>query len=273
MRLNDYKKSAAKIKRISGGFKPEVLLILGSGLGKTAELISSPQIIPYARIPGFRTSTAPGHAGRLIMGTLGGRRVAAMQGRMHFYEGYSYEEVAFPVRVFKLLGVKTMVITNAAGGVNKGFRCGDLMMITDHISFNLKSPLTGPNITEFGPRFPDMTYAYSPELRESAEKTALRCGIELQKGVYYYTTGPQYETPAEIAAVRSLGGDAVGMSTVPEVITANQCGIKTLAFSLISNMAAGMLDKPLTESEVLETAAASSQSFTNLIVGVIEDME
>ena len=267
-----YQKSAALVKERSGGFAPEAALVLGSGLGGTANLIEDAVIIPYGEIPGFYSATAPGHAGRLILGTLGGRKVAAMQGRMHHYEGRSYEEVVFPIGVFRLLGAKTLIVTNAAGGVNEAFRVGDLMLIRDHISFNLRSPLIGENLPQFGPRFPDMTHIYPEALRHTARKAASELGLTLREGVYFYCTGPQYETPAEIRAVRLLGGDAVGMSTVPEAIAARHCGMNTLGISLITNMAAGILDVLLSEQEVLDAAAEASKRFTALVLRCLEGL-
>ncbi len=230
---------------------PAIGMILGSGLGGIAEKIENPVVIPYGDIPHFCRSTAPGHKGQLVYGSLGGAAVICMQGRLHYYEGHHMADMILPIRVMKLLGVRTLIVTNAAGGINLDFQVGDLMLIEDHINLMGRNPLIGPNAPEFGPRFCDMTYAYTPALRQIARETARELDIDLRQGVYLACTGPSYETPAEIRAFRILGADAVGMSTVPEVIAASHCGMEVLAFSLITNMAAGVLDQPLTEEEVI----------------------
>lgn len=268
----DYQKSADVIRNRSEDFRPEVLLILGSGLGFLGDLCKDPVRIAYAEIPGFSVSTAPGHTGQLVLGELGGKRVAVMQGRVHYYEGYSMQDITYPVRTAQLLGASKLVVTNAAGGLNEKFSAGDIMLITDHIKMFDESPLRGPNIREFGPRFNDMTHTYTKELREKAILVSERLGMKLQQGVYMHFPGPQYETPAEIHMARVLGADAVGMSTVPEVIAARHCGLDILGFSLISNLAAGILDKPLSEEEVLEAAAAAKDRFSALILGCLEAM-
>jgi len=268
--FEDYQRSADVIRTRAGGFRPEVFLILGSGLGYLGDLCTNAVRIDYADIPGFAVSTAPGHSGRLVLGELAGRRVCIMQGRVHSYEGLSPEEIAFPVRVARLLGASAFIVTNAAGGVNAGFSAGDIMLIEDHIKLFGESPLRGVNLAEFGPRFNDMTHTYTKALREKALGVAARLGTSLRRGVYMYFPGPQYETPAEIRAARALGADAVGMSTVPEVIAARHCGMEILGFSLISNLAAGMLDQPLSEEEVLEAAAAAKERFSALILGCLE---
>ena len=215
---------------------PTVAVVLGSGLGQLAQRIANPLTIPYSQIPHFKTSTAVGHKGNLIIGTLGGKTIAAMQGRFHYYEGYTMEEVTLPIRVLATLGVKTVMVSNAAGAINPHFKVGDLMVIEDHISF-MPNPLIGPNNEEFGPRFPDMTEAYSRRLRQVAKNAAEALGVSLRHGVYLAETGPSYETPAEYRMYRLLGGDAVGMSTVPEVIVARHCGIEVFGISVITNQA------------------------------------
>lgn len=254
------------------GSAPEIALVLGSGLGDMAEEAESKTVIDYKDIPNFPVSTVQGHKGRLVFGTIRGKKVVFMQGRFHFYEGYGMEEVVFPIWVFKALGVKKLVVTNAAGGVNTNFKPGDLMLINDHINYTNNNPLIGPNIEEFGPRFPDMSEAYSKEMTDVVRRCAKAVDIKLQEGTYIFLTGPSYETPAEIKACRILGADAVGMSTVPEVITANHCGIMTIGISCITNMAAGILDQPLNHKEVMETADRVKDNFTKLIKSVIESI-
>lgn len=260
-----YEESAAYLRGQIGDFRPEVLMILGSGLGFLADELERPIRVPYGQIPHFKPSTAPGHKGQFVFGTLEGKPVAVMQGRMHFYEGYSLQEVTYAVRVLRLLGAEKLIVTNAAGCVNKDWTAGTLMLITDHIKLCLESPLRGENLPEFGPRFPDASTVYTPEYREIARQAARELDIPLKEGVYFYLPGPQYETPAEIRAVRALGADAVGMSTVPEAIVARHCGMKILGLSLLTNMAAGILDQPLSEQEVLDAAAAASRQFSQLV--------
>ena len=260
-----YEESAAYLRGQIGDFRPEVLMILGSGLGFLADELERPIRVPYGQIPHFKPSTAPGHKGQFVFGTLEGKPVAVMQGRMHFYEGYSLQEVTYAVRVLRLLGAEKLIVTNAAGCVNKDWTAGTLMLITDHIKLCLESPLRGENLPEFGPRFPDASTVYTPEYRGIARQAAQELGIPLKEGVYFYLPGPQYETPAEIRAVRALGADAVGMSTVPEAIVARHCGMKILGLSLLTNMAAGILDQPLSEQEVLDAAAAASRQFSQLV--------
>ncbi len=249
--------------------RPRIGLILGSGLGDLAEQMTEAVAVPYGEIPHLPHSTVMGHKGRLIAGKLAGVPVWAMQGRIHYYEGYSMLEVVRPVRVLRELGVATLIVTNAAGGLNPAFRPGDLMLITDHINLFGANPLLGPNEDAFGPRFPDMTYAYDPELRAVARSVAEREGVSVQEGVYMGLSGPTYETPAEIRAFRTLGADAVGMSTVPEVIAARHMGVRVLGISCISNMAAGMLPQPLNHIEVMETTARVAREFVRLIKGVV----
>ncbi|NNU84082.1 purine-nucleoside phosphorylase [Geobacillus sp. BMUD] len=251
---------------------PKIGLILGSGLGVLADEIEEAVRIPYEEIPGFPVSTVEGHAGRLVYGRLEGATVVAMQGRFHYYEGYSLQEVTFPIRVMKALGVRELIVTNAAGGVNERFQPGDFMIISDHINLLGTNPLIGPNDPELGPRFPDMTEAYSRRLRELAKETAARLSVRVHEGVYVANTGPSYETPAEIRMVRTLGGDAVGMSTVPEVIVARHAGMEVLGISCISNMAAGMSDSPLHHDEVVETAERVKTDFLRLVKAIVAEM-
>ena len=232
----------------------EIGVILGSGLGDYVEALEDAKYVDYKDVPGFPHSTAPGHAGRWWTGKLHGKRVCMMQGRFHAYEGWTMEEVTMPVRVMSLLGVKTLFVTNAAGGVNLNFSQGCLMIISDFINMSGKNPLTGPNLSEFGVRFPDMTHAYDVELIKLCEQQAEKLGVEVQKGVYMWMNGPCYETPAEIRMARICGADAVGMSTVPETIVARHCGMRVLGVSCITNMAAGILDVILDEQEVIEGA-------------------
>jgi len=267
-----YQESADYIKEKIGDFIPKVAMVLGSGLGFLGDVVESPTAIPYGEIPHFKASTAPGHAGRLVFGTLAGRNVAVMQGRMHHYEGYDYDEVSYAVRVLRLLGCDTLIVTNAAGCVRTDWQAGDLMLITDHIKMFSESPLRGANLPEFGVRFPDASHLYTVRLQETARRAAAELSIPLREGVYFYCYGPQYETPAEIRAVRALGGDAVGMSTAPEVITANHCGMEVLGFTLLSNMAAGILDQPLSEQEVLDAAAAAKDKFSRLVLACLEKL-
>lgn len=270
--LMQYIESATAIRASLGSFAPEILLILGSGLSWLGDTVEDPVKVHFADIPHFRRPTAPGHPGRLIFGTLQGRRVAVMQGRLHRYEGYDFAEIAFPVRVLRLLGAEKLIVTNAAGAVNLDFQAGDLMLITDHIKLIGDSPLRGPDLPEFGPRFPDATHLYDPDLCQAARDVAAELEIPLREGVYMYMPGPQYETPAEIRAIRSLGADAVGMSTVPEVITAAHCGMRVLGFTLLSNMAAGILDQPLSEQEVLDAGEACREKFSRLVLRCLERM-
>ncbi len=267
--LNQIKASADFILSKSN-YKPEIGLILGSGLGSLADSIENPEFYNYSDIPNFPTSTVEGHAGRLVIGTLGGKQVVAMQGRFHYYEGYSMEKITFPVRVMKLLGVSKLIVTNACGAVNQDFNAGDLMVITDHINFSGSNPLFGHNLDEFGPRFPDMSEAYNLELRNKVLNVGKELGLDLKQGVYVMFSGPTYETPAEVRMAKIMGGDAVGMSTVPEVIVANHSGIKTVGISCLTNMAAGILDQPLNHEEVIETSARVKNDFIKLMNRVIE---
>src|SRR5688572_18217289 len=245
--------------------RPALGLILGSGLGPYADTFEQRTVIPFEDLPHFPRSTVLGHSGNLVLGRAEGVPVAAMQGRVHFYEGYSMHEVVYPVRVLGALGIRRLIVTNAAGGVNLGFRPGDLMLITDHINLMGANPLVGPNIRELGDRFPDMSDPYNFALRERALKAAQESRIGLREGVYLGLSGPSYETPAEIRMFRMLGADAVGMSTVPEVIAANHMGIRVLGISCITNMAAGILPQKLTHQEVMDTTGRVKDQFVSLL--------
>jgi purine-nucleoside phosphorylase len=245
--------------------KPVIGMILGSGLGDLAEEIEDKVYIEYSTIPNFPVSTVEGHKGRFVYGKLFGKTVVAMQGRFHFYEGYEMSEVTFPVRVLKKLGVDTLIVTNAAGAVNKNYEPGQLMVISDHINLFGTNPLMGKNLSEFGVRFPDLSNAYDKELREKVKAIAIQLGINVQEGVYAGMTGPAYETPAEIRMLQVIGADAVGMSTVPEVIVANHAGMKVIGISCMTNMAAGILDQPLNHEEVIETSARVRGEFMSLV--------
>ncbi|RAP76452.1 purine-nucleoside phosphorylase [Paenibacillus montanisoli] len=249
--------------------KPEVGLIMGSGLGILGDHIEEAVTIPYDEIPHFPLSTVEGHAGELMIGKLSGRPVVLMRGRFHLYEGYGPDLTAFPVRVMKAIGASKLVVTNAAGGVNTSYNPGDLMLISDHINFQGRNPLVGPNDKELGARFPDMSQPYSKRLRELARGVAAEQGFSLQEGVYIAVLGPSYETPAEIRMMRILGADAVGMSTVSEVIAASHSGMEVLGISCISNMASGILDQPLSHDEVMETTERVKTQFLGLVKGVI----
>jgi purine-nucleoside phosphorylase len=252
--------------------QPKIGLILGSGLGVLAEEMEETVVIPYEAIPHFPLSTVVGHAGKLIVGTFVGKAVAVMAGRFHLYEGHDPAIVTFPIRVLKAWGIETLFVTNAAGGINLSYSPGDLMLIQDHINFMFRSPLMGPNDSKLGVRFPDMSTAYDPALRQLAHRVAQAQGISLREGVYVATLGPSFETPAEIRMFRQLGGDAVGMSTVPEVIVARHAGMRVLGISCISNMAAGILPQPLTHEEVLETGRQVKSKFIQLIKGIIAEV-
>ncbi len=267
--MEKYRAAADYIgSRITGS--PQTGIILGTGLGSLVDFLGETIEIDYSDIPGFPQTTVEGHAGKLVCGLLGGKRVLVMKGRFHFYEGYEMDQVAFHIRVFKLLGISQLIVTNAAGGINAGFIPGDLMLITDHISFFAPSPLRGRNLGEVGPRFPDMCNAYDADLIHLAKDAAIKEGISVREGVYAFAQGPMFETPAEIRALKVLGADAVGMSTVPEVIVARHADIKVLGISCITNMAAGVLDEPIRHDEVLITAKKAEQSFVTLVRGIVE---
>ena len=247
-------------------FQPKVGLVLGSGLGDFADTMDDVKgTIEYRDIDGFPVSTAPGHKGRFVFGYVGGVPVVCMQGRVHFYEGYDMTDVVLPIRLMKKMGAEILFLTNASGGIRQGFHAGDLMMITDQISFFVPSPLRGENISELGVRFPDMSAIYDPELQRLLRKTAVENDIELKEGVYVQTKGPNYESPAEIGFLRGIGADAVGMSTACEAIAANHCGMRICGVSCISNLAAGISPTPLSEQEVIDAGRAVAAKFTKLV--------
>ncbi len=266
-----YKKSADYVKS-KIDFIPEIGIILGTALGKLADDIENKVEIPYPDIPNFLVSTAPTHAGKLILGTLAGKRVVCMSGRFHYYEGYSFEELAMPVRLFKNLGVQKIILTNAAGAVNTGYKPGDVMLIADHLNLVGASPTRGTNLPEFGKRFFDISDMYSRALRQIALGCAKDSGLTVHEGVYMFFTGPHFESPAEIRAARILGADAVGMSTVTEGLTAAQCGIPVLGISLMTNMAAGILNKPVGGGEVEETAESVSDRFVQYVKKILTEI-
>lgn len=252
-------------------FVPDIALILGSGLGDYADTIKQEAVLEYKDIEGFPVSTVAGHKGRFVFGYVGNVKVVVMQGRVHYYEGYSMEDVVLPVRLMKLMGAKVLFLTNASGGVNFDYSAGDFMLISDQICM-APSPLIGENLDELGPRFPDMSNIYDRDLRKTVRDTAASLGIKLQEGVYIQLTGPNYESPAEIRMVRTLGADAVGMSTACEAIAANHCGLKTVGISCVSNLACGMTDKPLSHAEVQETADKAAPLFRRLVTESIKNI-
>jgi purine-nucleoside phosphorylase len=253
------------IKKRSGGFQPEVGIILGSGLGPIADRIESPIAIPYTDIPHFHGTSVEGHAGKMVLGKFHGVPAVFLQGRFHVYEGYDMSEVVFPTRVICALGIKTLVLTNASGGINTRFRPGDIMVIEDHINLMGDNPLKGPNLTQLGPRFPDMSEAYAKDCIQILEETAEELAIELKRGVYTGVLGPTYETPAEVRMLRTLGGDAVGMSTVPEAIAANHLGVRVAGLACITNHAAGLSPRKLTHQEVVENIQLSVKQLDRLL--------
>lgn len=263
------KEAAEYIQRILP-FAPKVGMVLGSGLQPLAEEIQDAILISYDQVPHMPHATAPGHIGQFVCGYVEGQAVICMQGRLHGYEGHAPQDIVFPIRVMRAMGVQVLILTNAAGGINTSFTVGDFMLIEDQINFTGKSPLIGPNDEAIGPRFNDMTFAFAPELQEKAKKAAQSCGIPLKQGVYIGVNGPQFETPAEIRAFRTLGADAVGMSTVFEVIAAAHCGLPVLAISMITNMAAGVKMQALSGAEVNQTAEQRSQDFRKLVREIIK---
>jgi len=260
---------ATRLIRARTTVEPRIAIVLGSGLGGFADDFEDAVGIPYEDIPGFVRSTAQGHAGRLVIGKIDGIPVLAMQGRVHYYEGYSLEEVTFPIRTFGLLGIKTLALTNAAGGINVQLTQGALMVISDHVNLMGVNPLRGPNDERFGPRFPDMSAVYAAELQELVIDEAKAIGVEVRRGIYGALSGPSYETPAEIHLLRNLGADAVGMSTVPEAIVARHMGLEVVGISCITNMAAGISDEPINHEEVMATGDAVRETFTELLRRVI----
>ena len=263
--------SIAFINEKTNNFQPEIGIILGSGLGELADEYCD-IAVSYKDIPNFITSTVQGHKGRLVFAKINGKNVVMMQGRNHFYEGHSMQEITYPVKVLKALGVKTLILTNAAGAVNESYKPADLMLITDHINHMGSNPLIGPNDNTLGERFPDMTEVYKKYLIKLAEKCALDLGITLQEGVYWANSGPSYETPAEIKMIRRLGGDAVGMSTVPEAIVANYCGLDVLGISCITNAASSETSGKLSHEEVIDSANKAKAKFKSLVLEVIKDL-
>jgi purine-nucleoside phosphorylase len=261
--------SAAAFLLSQTSLRPRIGLVLGSGLGDFADELSEATRIPYAQIPSFPRSTAVGHAGQMVIGKAEGLALAAMQGRVHLYEGYSPREVTFPMRVFGRMGIRAVVLTNAAGGINLNYQQGALVVIADHINLQGQNPLVGPNDDRFGPRFPDMTHAYCEEYRAALLAAAQALGKTVHAGVYAALLGPSYETPAEIGYLRSIGADLIGMSTISEVIVARQMGIKVLAISCVTNMAAGILDQPINHLEVLETGRRVREDFVALLRAVL----
>lgn len=267
-KLNEY----VRIIRKKTDFVPQIALVLGSGLGGFAEKIEKAAEIPYGDIQGFPVSTVSGHEGKFIFGSLNGINIVCMQGRVHYYEGYTIEDVVLPIRIMGLLGAKVLFLTNASGGINESFNAGDFMLITDHISSLVQSPLIGENIDELGVRFPDMSCVYDKDLADIIRQCAKDIGVDLKEGVYIQTTGPNYETPAEIRAYKALGADAVGMSTACEAMAANHMGMRICAVSCISNLAAGISKNPLTHEEVKETADRVAPVFKKLLVECIESI-
>ena len=263
-----FKKSSDYIKSYID-YQVDIALVLGSALGSLADEIENPIVINYEDIPNFLISTAQFHEGKLILGQLNGKNIVCMSGRFHYYEGYDFEELVIPIRVFHLLGVKTVILTNAAGGINDSYKPGDIMIIKDHLKLTGASPLRGMNIEEFGPRFFDVSDMYTKNLRTIAKKAANNINIDIKEGVYIFATGPQFETPSEIKVYKSYGADAVGMSTVTEALTAAHCGMKVLGLSMISNMAAGILEQPITSVEVFIEAKKASSKLKKLIRQII----
>ncbi|MBQ8669357.1 purine-nucleoside phosphorylase [bacterium] len=257
------------IETFTDGFKPEIGIILGSGLGEIADTYRE-FVIPYSKIPGFAKSTISGHKGQLVFAQIGGKKVVMMQGRNHYYEGHSMQDITYPVKVMKKLGVKTLIITNAAGAINKSYRPGDLMVITDHINLMGSNPLIGPNDEELGTRFPDMSEIYNKQLIKIVDGVARSLNLDIKHGVYVASSGPSYETPAEIKMARYMGGDAAGMSTVPEAIVANYCGMKVIGISCISNFASGVSTKKLSHDEVIETTTKVRAKFKELVLNILK---
>ncbi len=264
MEITERIKQATAAIREKTSQKPAIGLVLGSGLGDFAQQLEGSTVIPFSQIPGFPVATVEGHAGEVVIGSCGGQAVVALRGRVHYYEGHPQQVVTIPVRVMKQLGIHTLILTNAAGGINLDFSAGALMLISDHINCSGSNPLIGPNLDEFGPRFPDMTDIYTRALRVRLKQDAQAAGIPLQEGVYAMFSGPSYETPAEIRMLRTLGADAVGMSTVPEAIVARHAGIRVIGISCITNMAAGILG-PLEHAEVMATAQRVKSDFIRLV--------
>lgn len=265
MELKEKIASAAAYLLAHTVYRPAIGMVLGSGLGDFADTLTEAERIPFSQIPNFPLPTVPGHAGALVFGKKEGKEVVVLQGRIHFYEGLPQSEITLPIRVLAAIGVKTLILTNAAGGVNTSFHPGDLMLISDHINYSFSNPLIGPNLDDFGPRFPDASDIYTAQLRASVQEAAASAGLRLQEGVYMMFSGPSYETPAEIRMARILGADAVGMSTVPEALVAAHCGMQVVGISCITNMAAGVLPQKLDHAEVMETAARVHDVFQSVL--------
>lgn len=264
--------SAARFVLSQTSLRPRIGMVLGSGLGGFADELTDAVRVPYTQIPGFPRSTAVGHAGQLVIGNAGAIAVAAMQGRVHLYEGYSPEQVVFPLRVFGRMGIRAVILTNAAGGINLEYKQGALVVATDHINLQGRNPLVGPNDDRFGLRYPDMSEAYCRRYREFALQAAGELGLSVYQGVYAAMLGPSFETPAEIRFLRTIGADVVGMSTVSEVIAARHMGLQVLAISCVTNMAAGILDQPITHEEVLETGERVKGAFAALVKAILPAM-
>ncbi|MBP3587742.1 MAG: purine-nucleoside phosphorylase [Clostridia bacterium] len=258
-------RAAAEYIRSRTSLQPKIGMVLGSGLGNFADTLTDAIRIPFSEIPNFPRTSVEGHAGALVIGRKGRRAIAVLQGRVHYYEGRSQKEITLPIRVMAALGISTLILTNAAGGINTAYRPGDLMLICDHINLSGSNPLIGPNLDSFGPRFPDMTDLYNADLRAGIKEMAGFWGVRLREGIYAMCAGPNYETPAEVRMLRTLGADAVGMSTVPEALVAGHCGMKVIGISCITNMAAGVLPRKLSHDEVIETAAKAHGDFHNLL--------
>ena len=267
-----YFQKSADYVRSKIDFTPEIGIILGTGCGPLAEEVENPVVIPYGDIPNFLVSTNPDHAGKLILGTLAGKKVVCMSGRFHYYEGYDFEQLTGPIRLFKLLGVQKTIVTNAAGAVNTSYAPGDVVILKDHINLMGVAPTRGHNVEEFGPRFFDVSDIYAKALRDIAHECAERTSLNVHEGVYFFMCGPQFETAAEIRAIRVLGGDCVGMSTVPEALTAAQCGMPLLGLSLMTNMATGVTTEKLGGAEVNETAASVEVPFKEYIKDILMHM-
>ncbi len=270
MNLSERIRAAADYLASKTDIRPTAGLILGSGLGDFADTLQNRVVIPFSEIPDFPQATVEGHTGAFVFGHSHGQAVVALQGRLHYYEGHSMQALTLPVRVMAMLGVKTLILTNAAGGVNKDYHPGDLMLITDHINYSGANPLIGQNLPEFGPRFPDVSDLYAAELRNRIKRAAVAADIPLRQGVYMMFSGPNYETPAEIRMARIVGADAVGMSTVPEALVAAHCGIRVVGVSCITNMAAGILNQPLSHQEVMDIAARVHDKFHKLVGLILE---
>ena len=259
-------------EKINNKYSPKIGLILGSGLGALAEEVKNPLKIKYHEIPAFRQSSIDGHVGQLVIGKFQGKEIIIMQGRIHYYEGYSIQEVVFPIKVMRKLGIEKLIITNAAGGLNDKFEIGDLMFIKDHINFMNTNPLIGKNDNELGTRFPDMSEIYNKDFLDYAKKCAQKINIKTTEGVYAANSGPSYETPAEVKMLKLVGVDAIGMSTVPEAIVANYCGMKVLGISCITNYAAGIKNNKLSHNEVMEAGFAVKENFSNLIKEILKNL-